>query len=158
MKSGCAHLEELRQELHSGHWPTASSPELRAHVGCCRRCTQEVALTIHLRQARLEALDESRPEPASLIWWRAQARRREAVLARATRPIVAAQAFAVLVVLAAIAVLAARNWRAVVGHALAAPTSIASLVDLWGLAPMIAAATLLMTLGAVAVYLTTDRR
>jgi hypothetical protein len=45
-----------------------------------------------------------------------------------------------------------------VGHALAAPTSIASLVDLWGLAPMIAAATLLTTLGAVAVYLTTDRR
>jgi len=157
MRFACTHLAELRQELHSGHWPAASSPELRAHVGSCPRCTQEVALTIHLRQARLEALAESRAEPASLIWWRAQARRREAVLARATRPILAAQAFAVLVILAAIALMAARNWRAVVGHALAAPTSIASLVDLWGLAPLIAAAALLTTLGAVAVYLTTDR-
>ena len=158
MKFTCLHLEELRQALHSGHWPAASSPELRAHVASCSRCTQEVSVTVHLRQARSEALAESRPEPASLIWWRAQARRRQAVLARATRPILAAEAFALVVMLAAIALMAARHWRTVVGHALAAPSSIATLVDLWGIAPLVTAAVLISTLGAVALYLSTDRR
>jgi len=45
-----------------------------------------------------------------------------------------------------------------VGRALAAPTSIATLVDLWGIAPLVVAAVILSTLGAVALYLSTDRR
>jgi len=154
----CAHLDEVRQALHNGHWPEASSPELRAHVAACARCTQEVFVTLHLRKERSEALAGSRPEPASLIWWRAQARRREAVLARATRPILAAQVFALVVVVAVVGVTAASHWSAVVGRALAAPTSIATLVDLWGIAPLVVAAVILSTLGAVALYLSTDRR
>lgn len=157
MKFTCNHLDELRQALHSGHWPAASSPELRTHVAGCARCTQEVLLTSAFRQARSESIATSRPVPASIVWWRAMARRREAALTRAARPVLAAQAFALVVLLATVALIAARHWHTVLDHALAAPSSIGSIVDLWGLAPLIVAAVLLSTLGAVAVYLTTDR-
>jgi hypothetical protein len=157
MKFTCDHLDELRQALHSGHWPAASSPELRAHVASCARCTQEVLLTTAFQQARSETVAPSQPVPASIVWWRAKARRREAALARAARPVFAAQVFAILVVLATVGLLAARHWHTVLDGARSAPTAVASIVDLWGLGPMILAAVLLSTLGAVAVYLTTDR-
>jgi hypothetical protein len=154
----CTHLDELRQALHSGHWPAASSPELRAHVGACPRCTQEVLLTTHLHQARTESMAISQPAPASIVWWRAMARRREAALNRAARPVLAAQAFALVVVLATVALITVRHWQSLVDHALATPTSISTAVDLWGLTPLILAAVLISTLGAVVLYLTTDRR
>ena len=157
MKFTCNHLDELRQALHSGHWPAASSPELRAHVAACARCTQEVLLTTAFQQTRSETIAASQPAPASIVWWRAMARRREAALTRAARPVFAAQLFALLVILATVALIAARHWHTVLDHALSAPTTVAGIVDLWGLTPFIVAAVLLSTLGAVALYLTTDR-
>jgi len=157
MKFNCNHLDELRQALHSGHWPAASSPELRAHVAACARCTQEVLLTSAFRQARSDGIVASQPTPASIVWWRAKARRREEALRKATRPVLAAQIFAILVVLATVGLMAARHWSTVVDRALTAPSSISAVVDLWGLTPLIVAAVLLSTLGAVALYLTTDR-
>ncbi|HEX3569336.1 MAG TPA: hypothetical protein VHU44_00775 [Acidobacteriaceae bacterium] len=157
MKFTCAHLADLRHALDAGHWPAASSPELRAHVASCPRCTQEVLLTTHLQHARLETIACSQPAPASIVWWRAMARRREAALNRAARPVLAAQAFALAVVLAAIGLIAARHWHTVLDHAFSAPGSISGIVALWGLTPLIIAAVLISTLGAVALYLTTDR-
>ena len=157
MKFTCNHLDEVRQALHNGHWPAASSPELRAHVAACARCTQEVLLTTAFQQARSDTVAASQPAPASIVWWRAMARRREAALTRAARPVLAAQVFAILVVLATVGLMAARHWNTVVDRALTAPSSISAVVDLWGLTPLIVAAVLLSTLGAVALYLTTDR-
>ena len=158
MKFTCAHLDELRHALDSGHWPAASSPELRDHVARCARCGQEVLLTTHLQQARSQSIHDSQPAPASIVWWRAMARRREAALTRAARPVLAAQAFALVVILATVGLIAARHWNTLVDHALATPTSISTVVDLWGLTPLILAAVLISTLGAVVLYLTTDRR
>ena len=157
MKFTCEHLDELRQALDSGHWPAASSPELRTHVVACARCTQEVLLTTAFHQTRSETVATSRPAPASIVWWRAKARQRQAAVKQATRPVLAAQVFALLVVLATVGLIAARNWSAVVERAVAAPSSLSAALDLWGLTPLIIAAVLLSTLGAVALYLTTDR-
>jgi hypothetical protein len=158
MKFTCIHLDELRQALHNGHWPAASSPELRAHVAVCARCSQEVLLNTHLHQARGESIAASQPAPASIVWWRAMARRREAALTRAARPVLAAQAFALVVALTTVGVIAARHWHTLVDHALATPTSLSTAVDLWGLTPLVMVAILISTLGAVVLYLTTDRR
>lgn len=158
MKFTCIHLEELRQALHNGHWPAASSPELRAHVGACPRCTQEVLLTTGFHEARLHTMATSQPAPASIVWWRAMASRREDALNRAARPVLAAQFFAFIIVIATVALITVRHWHTLVDHALATPTSISTAVDLWGLTPLILAAVLISTLGAVALYLTTDRR
>ena len=157
MKLTCDHLDELRQAMTSGHWPAASSPELRAHVASCARCTQEVLLTTAFQQTRSAAVTASQPAPASIVWWRAKARRREDALKKAARPVLAAQVFALLVVLATVGLIAARHWNTVLDHALSAPSSISAALDLWGLTPFIVAAVLLSMFGAVAVYLTTDR-
>lgn len=157
MKLDCVHLDEVRQSLRRGQWPAAAPAELRDHVGGCARCGQEVLVTAHLQQARSQAVQAAQTGSASLLWWRAQARRRQEALARAARPVIAAQVFAVAVVLAAVALLAASHWNQMLEHAVAAPASIRSMVDLWGLAPLIAGAVLLSTLGAVAVYLSRER-
>jgi len=157
MKFTCNHLDEVRQALHNGHWPAASSPELRAHVAACARCTQEVLLTTAFQQARSDGIAASQPAPASIVWWRAKARRREEALRKATRPVLAAQIFALLVVLATVGLMAARHWSTVVDRALTAPSSISAALGLWGVAPIVIATVLLSTLGAVALYLTTDR-
>lgn len=157
MSLGCSHLNEVRETLRSGHWPAAASPELRDHVAACTRCGQEVVLTSHLQQARSEALAAMQPGSPSILWWRAQARRREAALARAARPVFAAYAFAVVVMLATVALLAARHWEAMLDRAVAAPASISNIVDLWGMTPVVVGAVLVSTLGAVIVYLTVER-
>jgi hypothetical protein len=156
--STCPLLDELRRVLHNGHWPAASSPELRAHVGTCTQCSQEVLLTTTLRQARAHAVAAARPISPSLIWWKAQARRRHAAVERAIRPLIAAQIFALVIVLATAGALLARHWHTILGSASAAPASVSDTIGAFGAAPLIAAAVLLTTLGGVALYLTTERR
>jgi hypothetical protein len=157
MNFDCTHLDEVRHALRSGYWPAAASPELRDHVAACTRCGQEVLLTTHLQQARSEALSATPPASPSLVWWRAQARRRQAALARASRPVLAAQVFAIVVVVATVALLAARHWQSMLDNALAAPASIGGMLDVWGIAPLVLGALLLSALAAVIVYLTAER-
>ena len=160
----CSRLDEVRAALAAGHWPQASVPELRAHVAACTPCSQEVLITTHLQQSRTAAVATARPGSASLLWRRAQVRRRNAALERAGRPLAAAHAFA-LILLAAVAIgLVATHWRAVLDHFAAdpglAPTpsfSVTTLIAQWGLTPLLLAFALLTTLGGVVVYLTTDR-
>lgn len=154
----CAHLAEVRQSLAAGHWPHAAAPELRAHAESCTRCAQEVLLTTHFQAARSETIPAAQPAAASLLWWRAQLRRRNAALTRAARPIAAAQIFALAVVLIAMAALIASHWHSLL--ALATPDTSASLSATtgFGLAPLILAFTLITTLSGVVLYLSTDRQ
>jgi len=157
MSRSCSHLSELRRALADGHWPHASSPELRAHVGSCPHCTQEALLSTHLQQARAHAVAAARPMSSSLIWWRAQARRRQLAMERATRPLLAAHLFVLLVALATAGFLIASHWQTILGHAAAAPVTISDAVTVFGLGPLIAAGVFLASLGGVVLYLATDR-
>ena len=155
----CSRLDEVRQALIAGHWPQGSPPDVRDHVATCSRCQQEVLITQQLQLARAEAVASARPGTPSLLWLRAQARRRSAALERAGRPLAAAQIFALVLVAATICGMAARHWHGILAATRpdASAFSLTALVGNWGLAPLIAACALLTTLGGVVVYLTTER-
>jgi hypothetical protein len=159
--TACSHLPELRQSLAAGHWPHAAAPELRAHAETCARCAQEVLLTTHFQQDRAATIAAAQPGTASLLWWRAQLRRRNAALTRAGRPIAAAQIFALAVAMLAIVALIATHWHGLLARVLSAPdaaATIAAATSDWGLVPLILAITLITTLGGVVLYLSTDRQ
>ena len=156
----CSRLDEVRQALSDGHWPQASAPELHAHVATCSRCAQEVLITQHLQLARAEAISSARPGTPSLLWLRAQARRRSAALERAGRPLAAAQIFALVLVAAAIFGIVAAHWSTLFAAAQpdASAFSLTALLGDWGMAPLILGLAILTTLGGVVVYLTTERQ
>jgi hypothetical protein len=156
---GCSRLDEVRQALIAGHWPQASAPELRAHAETCARCSQEVLITQHLQLARAEAIASTCPGTPSLLWLRAQARRRTAALERAGRPLAAAQIFALVLVAATIVGMVASHWRTIFAGAEpgASAFSLTALLGDWGLAPLIVAFAIITTLGGVVVYLTAER-
>ena len=76
----CSRKDEVRDVLAQGHWPEACEVELRTHVEGCRACGEMVMLTESFRAAREDAAAMARPVPASLVWWRAQLRRRQAAM------------------------------------------------------------------------------
>jgi anti-sigma factor RsiW len=160
--TGCSSLDEVRHALFQGHWPAGCAAELREHVEGCSRCSQEILVTQHFRLARTEAMEAARPGVASLLWWRAQVRWRNTVLERAERPVVAAQLFALVIIVAGIVGAIASHWYNLLEHALAvrnAPEwSLTALRGEWGLAPLVLALGLVAMLGGLVVYLTAERR
>jgi anti-sigma factor RsiW len=157
----CSRLEEVRSALSAGHWPQACSSDLRAHVDTCTRCAQEVVVTQHLQQARASAVEALRPATPSLLWWRAQIRRRNTAIERAGRPLAAAQVFALVIVVAALVGLIAGHWHSLLDRVLSTQAtsafSLAGVLGDWGLTPFIFAVTLITALGGVVLYLTTER-
>jgi hypothetical protein len=108
----CARARELEEALRSGHWPDASSHELRAHVHACQTCRETVLLTRAFGAERGQAAGVARLEPPGVIWWRAQLRRRNAALEKIGKPILGAHIFAAVVsLLAAIVFLASQAGR-----------------------------------------------
>jgi anti-sigma factor RsiW len=154
--SGCPRLDEVRQALAQGHWPDACAADLRAHVDRCTHCANEVLITTHLQRARTEAIAAARPGASNLLWLKAQARRRNAALERIGRPLAAAQAFAFVVILAAIAGIVAVHWHSLTDRA----SSLTAALSDWGLAPIMLAfgIGILTLLGCLAAYLTAERQ
>jgi anti-sigma factor RsiW len=150
----CSRLDEVRQALAQGHWPDACAADLRAHVGECTHCANEVLISTHLQRARGEALAAARPGPSNLLWLKAQARRRNAALERIGRPLAAAQAFAFVVILAAIAGIVAVHWHSLTDRA----SSLTAALSGWGLAPIALGIGILTLLGCLAAYLTLERQ
>lgn len=98
----CAYADEVAAMLRRGQWPDGCGGELRAHVDGCSRCTEQVLVAQSFQQARTEAVQEARVGSASLLWWRAQFRQRNAALERVSRPMTLAQIFALLIGVAAV--------------------------------------------------------
>lgn len=97
----CSFEPELAQALKDGHWPDGCGAELREHVESCGKCSDLVLVTQTFQEARSESEGAAPLVPfasPSLLWWRAQLRRRNAAAERVNRPITIAQAFAWLVV------------------------------------------------------------
>ncbi len=156
----CSHHEEVRTLLMQGHWPDACAAELRAHVDGCRDCSEMVLVTAALRKARETSAGRARLEPAGLIWWRAQLRKRQAALETVRRPIWGAQIFAIAMTLSvALGVVAFearrgdgwRGWLAAMG------SSLISVKASLNLLPVAASVAMLLFLGGVAVWLIVER-
>jgi len=107
----CSFEKELAQELKDGRWPEGCGPELRAHVRACCNCSDLVLVTQTFQRARSESERAAPSNSASLLWWRAQLRRRNAAAERVSRPITIAQIFAWFVIVLVGVVFVASQYR-----------------------------------------------
>jgi hypothetical protein len=94
MFRGCSYEREVMQALSAGHWPNSCGAELHAHVEGCASCRDLVLVTQTFQAARSESVQARPVESGSLLWWRAQLRRRNAAAKSISRPITIAQIFA----------------------------------------------------------------
>lgn len=78
----CEREHEVSAALRSGDL----DPELLDHTVACRVCADVIAVTRFLQNEALNASQFAVPD-ASVIWKKAEARSRQAAVARATRPI-----------------------------------------------------------------------
>jgi hypothetical protein len=95
----CPHGPAIRDLLHSGHWPHACPAELRAHAAACRSCGDLVVLTQAFRADRAASAASAQLPPPGLLWWRAQLRRRNSAVQSIARPLLGAHIFAFAVAL-----------------------------------------------------------
>ena len=107
----CSHEKELARALREGHWPQGCAPELRAHVNECADCNDLVLVTQTFQRARSESEREMPCNSPSLLWWRAQLRRRYAATERVARPVTIAQTFALVLNVVVGAVFVASQYR-----------------------------------------------
>jgi hypothetical protein len=107
----CSYEKELAQALKDGHWPQGCGPKLRTHVEACGGCSDLVLVTQTFLCARSESEHSAPCGSPSLLWWRAQLRRRNAATERVSRPIKMAQIFAWLVTVLVGAVFVASQYR-----------------------------------------------
>ncbi len=162
----CGRERELIDLLRSGHWPQSCDPELRAHVDACSMCRDTVAVRTALQDAAAESRGAARLESPSLLWWRAQLRRRNEALERVNRPVAGAQRFALavnLVVAVALVVWLARqtdlwqSWLASIQSSVFSQWSLDSFAQGGNLMVVIPGVGVLALLGGVAVFLATER-
>lgn len=156
---GCSRTAEVQELMRLGHWPQAAGAELAAHARECRRCGEMVLLTQTFGAARVSASNEARVEPAALVWWRAQLRRKHEVVQRVERPM-RAQMLVMLVVVCVGLGLAFQwsggeaRWRSWIS----AGAEVAMRVGSMGLGLAIASAVALAMMAGLAVYLTFERK
>jgi hypothetical protein len=151
----CARSEELQKTLTAGRWPLAASAELREHVSGCRSCAELVRVSMAFWQDRSAMVAVKRLDSPSLLWWRAQLRRRQVAMEKVSRPIWGAQIAAV-----AFAVLVAAGFGAYMLREGAVQGtlqgSLKTAMAGFGLAPMIVIGLLLVLAGGAVVYLTLE--
>ncbi len=82
------------QAMKAGHWPEGCGPELRAHVDACASCSDLVLVAQTFQLARSASERAAPCGSPSLLWWRAQLRRRNAATESVSRPITIAEVFA----------------------------------------------------------------
>lgn len=107
----CPREKELAEQLERGHWPHASTADLRTHVDACAHCRDLVRVTYAMRDARAVTARVARLEPPGALWWRAQLLRRRAAVESIERPMLAGQIFAAIFTLAAAAFFLASRAR-----------------------------------------------
>lgn len=166
----CPRQSEVRELLASGHWPHACPTDIRAHLADCRSCADLVLVTQAFQQSRAAAAAEVTLPAPGAIWWRAQLRRRNAAVERVGKPIFGAYVFALsimVVVTTALAISQAHHglrwleWlQQSQGTALGleAFNPVALFSSGWSLGLLIPILATLALVGAVAVYLSTERQ
>lgn len=107
----CSYEADVTLALKNGHWPEGCAPELRSHVEACARCSDLVLVTQTFQHARNHSISATPEASPSLLWWRAQLRRRNTATERLTRPITIAQMFALFLYLTVGIVFVAWQYR-----------------------------------------------
>ena len=148
----CTRAEELQKMLSAGRWPLAASEDLRGHVSSCRSCAELVRVGLAFQQERTALVEAKRLDSPSLLWWRAQLRRRQTAMEKISRPMWGAQIAAVVF---AVLVAAWFGWYSLRDSALQG--TVQSDISGLGIAPMLAIVLLLALAGGVVVYLTLER-
>ena len=147
----CNRKPEVHAMLQRGQWPAGCTAELREHISTCRTCTETANIGSAIMAARQDSIAKVRLEPAELIWWRAQLRKRQSALARVSKPIQRAQIFtvalAVCAAIALVALISVEGWR----------TWFAAGISAAGLGQLLTIGALLILLTGVVVYLTIQR-
>jgi hypothetical protein len=103
--SFCSSEKELEATLRHGRWPHACDPDLRAHVDGCRDCQELVLVTQTLQEAKSNGEQLARLPSPSLLWWRAQLRRRNESIQRVSEPLALAEKVGLLGLLTAFCLL-----------------------------------------------------
>ena len=148
----CAHSEEIQKKLTQGRWPLDTSAELREHVSGCRSCAELVRVSVAFQQDRAAMVAVKRLDLPSLLWWRAQLRRRQVAMEKVSRPMWGAQIAAAIV-----AVLVAVGFGAYMLRDGALQSTLKATMSGFGLAPMLAIGMLLALAGGAVLYLTLER-
>jgi hypothetical protein len=162
MFRSCSYEREVTQALSAGHWPSGCGAELRAHVDGCASCRDLVLVTQTFQMARSESVQQGLAGSASLLWWRAQLRRRNAATRSVSRPITIAQIFAWGITgLTAIIFVASQshhglNWASWVSDFSAAQFFKA--FGSWNPAMLLPIVGLLVVLSGVMVYLVSEKQ
>ena len=154
----CSHEKEVGELLRGGQWPAGCGGDLRAHVAGCGKCSELVFLRTAVQGLRAEDMAAARLDAPGVIWWRAQLRKRNAALVQVARPLKAAQLFAMAVVVSFAAGFGASEMRHS-GEWLGRVEAISwgAMFSGWGLVMAVMATVGVGLLGAVAVYLVSDR-
>jgi len=97
----CPRENEVRELLGRGQWPVAADAELRAHAASCRACGDFLLVSEAFQKARAVTAAAAKVPPPGILLWRAQLRRRSAVVERLTRPLFGAEIFALVTALVA---------------------------------------------------------
>jgi len=171
MKLGhCSRENEVAIALKNGSWPVGCDPELRNHVASCNTCSDTVMIKAAFRGALAASRSEAHLDTPGIIWWRAQLRRKHAVLERVGKPMTFAHLFALVICIVAavsFAGIQVRNsggWltlldrfqEAVASHSDTA-SSFASAMQDWNLMLLLPCIAAVALLGSVVVYLASDR-
>jgi hypothetical protein len=167
----CPRENEVRDLVARNQWPVAAEPDLRKHVAACRSCNDLALVADAFQNARATSIAVARPGSAGAIWWRAQLRRRNAVVEQLARPLLGAQIFALAITLlfgVGFAFLEAREgiawltWLEGLPQATAVQWQnllAASAADSnWTWMVLLPAALTLALLGGVAIYLASERK
>jgi hypothetical protein len=153
MMNSCARASEIQQTLLAGRWPLAASAELSEHVRGCRSCAELVRVSVAFQQDRSAMVQAKQLDSPSLLWWRAQLRRRQAAMEKVSRPMWGAQVMAMVLAVCVAAGFLGWSLRdtSFEGALKTALTGV-------GLTPLLGVVALMaLLLGGVAVYLTLER-
>jgi hypothetical protein len=97
----CSHERDVLDLVAIDQWPSRADAALRAHVAECGTCAEVAAVAAAVRDWADDPIPVKVPD-ASVVWYRAQVRAREEAARHASRPVLAAQLVALVVVMLAV--------------------------------------------------------
>jgi hypothetical protein len=153
----CVREDEILAEISEGRWPAAAPVALRDHAAACPVCADLALAASALHDASADAAIAPMALPsAGQVWWRAELRARHEAARLAQRPVIAVQAVAAVVFLAAV-VTAARAlvpdaWTRLLEAAGSASRGGLATLDPWTVA-LILSLGLWLVVGPIAIYM-----
>ena len=106
MSADCRHEQDVLDAIAANRWPHRCERELRQHVARCTVCGDLAAVVDALAADRDELWPDVHVPGAGTVFWRAQLRAREEAARRASRPIAAVQAVAMVALVVALSAVA----------------------------------------------------